>query len=253
MTGPVSILITGASSGLGAALAGVYAARDVTLFLGGRSGRRLAEVAHRCENLGAGVEWESIDVTDRSALAGWISSCDDVAPLDLVIANAGISAGTGSGGEDEVQARAIFTTNLEGVVNTVHPALERMQERRHGQVAIMSSLAGFRGFPGAPAYCGSKAAVRVWGEGLRGSLAAAGVQVSVICPGFVKTPMTAVNPFPMPFLVDADRAAQIIKRALARNKARISFPWPLAAAIWLLALLPPGLTDRALQQLPEKG
>jgi short-subunit dehydrogenase len=127
-----------------------------------------------------------------------------------------------------------------------------MRPRRRGQVAIMASLAAFRGFPGAPAYCASKAAVRVWGESLRADLAAEGIGVSVICPGFVKSPMTAVNRFPMPFLVETDRAAETIRRGLARGKARIAFPWPLYALVWTLAALPPGLTDRLLGGLPRK-
>ena len=138
------------------------------------------------------------------------------------------------------------------MVGTVQAALPPLRARRRGQIAIMSSLAGFRGFPGAPAYCASKAAVRIWGESLRGHLAAEGIGVTVICPGFVESRMTAVNRFPMPFLMETGEAAAIIKRGLARDKARISFPWPLTAAIWLLAALPPGLTDRFMTRLPEK-
>jgi len=116
----------------------------------------------------------------------------------------------------------------------------------------MSSLAGFRGFPGAPAYGASKAAVRVWGESLRGHLAGDGIGVTVICPGYVKTPMTDVNDFPMPLLMDTDRAARIIRRGLARNKARIAFPWRLYALVRLIAALPPALTDPLLRWLPAK-
>ena len=117
----------------------------------------------------------------------------------------------------------------------------------------MSSLASFRGFPGAPAYCASKAAVRVWGEGLRPALAAEGIDLSVICPGFVTTPMTEGNAFPMPFLMDAERAARIVQSGLAANRARIAFPLPMRLATWLLAALPPGVTDRAMRGLPAKA
>src|SRR5690606_14084178 len=122
---------------------------------------------------------------DRAALAAWLAEVDREHPLDLVIANAGISAGTGTFGEDERQARGILAVNLDGVVNTVLAAAALMRPRRRGQIAIMSSLAGFRGFPGAPAYCASKAAVRVWGEALRGMLGRDGILVTVICPGYV--------------------------------------------------------------------
>lgn len=252
MHSPGSILITGSSSGIGAALARIYAAPGISLFLHGRNRERLERLSGECAERGAGVSLAAIDVTDGPALADWIEQCDSQAALDLLIANAGISAGTGSGGEDADQTRGIFATNLDGVLNTVLPAIEPMRRRGRGQIAIMASLAAFRGFPGAPAYCASKAAVRVWGEALRGSLRRDGIAVSVICPGFVRSPMTAVNSFPMPFLIDSDRAAAAIKRGLARNKARIAFPFPLAAAIWLLAALPPGLIEPLLDSLPEK-
>jgi short-subunit dehydrogenase len=252
MQDPKSIAITGGSSGIGAALARAYAAPGVSLALAGRDGPRLEAVAAACRAAGAVVTGTRVEVTDRGAVARWIAAADRAAPLDLVIANAGTSAGTASGGESDYQTRAIFAVNLEGVMNTVLPAVAALRGRRRGQVAIMSSLAGFRGFPGAPAYCASKAAVRVWGESLRGHLAPEGIGVTVICPGFVKSPMTAVNQFPMPLLVDSDAAARRIKRGLARNRARISFPRPLAAAIWLLGALPPAWTDPLLAKLPEK-
>jgi len=249
---PARILVTGASSGIGAALAELYAAPGCALLLGGRNGARLEAVAANCRARGAAVETALIDVTDRAATEAWIETADRAAPLDLVIANAGISAGTGGGGEAAAQARAIFATNLDGLLNTVLPALAVMLRRGHGQIALMSSLAAFRGFPGAPAYCASKAAARIWGEALRGEVATAGVRVSVICPGFVESPMTAVNDFPMPFLMSAERAARIIRRGLRRNRARIAFPWPTYAAAWLVGLLPPVLTDPILARLPKK-
>jgi len=247
-----SILITGASSGIGAALARAYAAPGVTLFLGARRVARLEQVAETARRAGAEAHTKQLDVEDREATAAWIAEADRTAPLELVIANAGISAGTGGGAETPEQARAIFATNLGGVLNTLDPAIARMRERGRGQLAVVSSLAAFRGFPGAPAYCASKAAARVWGESLRGHLASEGIGVSVVCPGFVETPMTAVNAFPMPFLMDADRAARRIRRGLAKDKPRISFPRPLAAAVWLLAALPMGVTDRLLSRLPAK-
>ena len=116
----------------------------------------------------------------------------------------------------------------------------------------MSSLAGFRGFPGAAAYCASKAAIKVYGEGLRGWLRPKGVEVSVICPGFINSRMTARNTYTMPFLMEAESAARIIKRSLARHQGRIAFPLPMHAAMWLIAALPPALTDRLLRRSPTK-
>ncbi len=250
---PRSILITGASAGLGAALARAYARPGATLFLLARRRDALEAVARAVREKGAEAHVQPVDVTDRDAMARAVAWAEAARPLDLVIANAGISAGTGAGAETEEQARDIFTVNMAGVLNTVYPALPGMRRRGSGHIAIMSSLAGRRGFPGAPAYCGSKAAVKVWGEGLRGHLAADGVGVSVILPGFVETPMTAVNDFPMPFLWPADRAARHIRRRIARNRARIAFPWPLAALTWLVACLPPGPVDRLLARLPGKS
>lgn len=186
-------------------------------------------------------------------MAAWIAACDRVRPLDLVIANAGISAGTGLGGESAEQTRAIVAVNVDGVMNTVLPAAEAMRARRAGQIAVMSSLASFRGMPGAPAYCASKAAVRVWGEGLRGQLAKDGIRLSVICPGFVRSRMTAVNDFPMPFLMDADKAARIMVDGLARDKGRIAYPLPMYALSWLAGALPDTLMDWIARKLPAKG
>jgi short-subunit dehydrogenase len=249
---PTSILITGASSGLGAALARAYAAPGVTLALTGRNAERLERSAAACRDAGATVRSRTLDVLEAERLATWMVEVDATAPLDLVIANAGVSAGTGGSGEDEAQVRRILRTNLDGVINSVLPAIELMRPRGRGQIAIMSSLAALLGFPGAPAYCASKAAVRVWGEALRGHLHGEGIAVSVICPGYIKTPMTQVNEFRMPLLMEAEEAARIIRRGLARNKGRIAFPWPLYALVRLIAALPPALTDPLLRRLPKK-
>ena len=253
MREPRSILITGASSGIGEGLARLYARPGVALIVTGRDEARLAAVAEACRSHGATVLAQAVDVTDAKAMQAFIARAEAAAPLELVIANAGISAGTGFSGESPEQARRIFAANLDGVLNTVLPALPFLRARRRGQVALMSSLASFRGFPGAPAYCASKAAVRVWGEGLRPLLAAEGIGVTVICPGFVTTRMTQGNRFPMPFVMDASRAARVIADGLAANRARIAFPLPMRLGTWLLAGLPPALTDPALRRLPPKG
>jgi short-subunit dehydrogenase len=255
MEGPVSfraVAITGASSGIGAALAEAFAAPGVFLALSGRDRGRLDAVAERCRRAGADVTISVLEVTDRAAMTAWITDLDSAHPFDLVVANAGISGGTGGRGENEEQTRAIFDVNVTGVLNTVWPAIAAMRKRGRGHIAIMSSIAGFRGMPGAPAYSASKAAIKAYGEALRGWLAAEGVRVSVICPGYVESRMTAGNAFPMPFLMSAGRAARIIKRGIERNRARIAFPWPTAAAAWLLGLLPPAWTDPLLTRLPKK-
>jgi NADP-dependent 3-hydroxy acid dehydrogenase YdfG len=248
-----SILITGASSGIGAALAEEFAAGGVRLVLGGRSTERLAIVAQTCRARGAEVEATAVDVVDRVAVAEWIAAADRRQALDLVVANAGVSGGTLAGTESEDQARRIFAINVDGVLNTVFPILPAMQARRCGQIGIMSSLAGHRGFPGAPAYGASKAAVKVWGEALRGDLRPHGIGVSVIMPGFIRTPMTDANDFPMPFLMPVGRAARIVRRGLEADRARIAFPWQTAFLAWSVGMLSPALVDPLLARLPKKG
>ncbi len=253
MQNPKHIVITGASSGIGEALARLYARPSIRLGLIARRRDMLEQLAESCRQQGALVWTAAADVRNADELARLLVSQDTVQPIDLLIANAGISGGTFGAGESDAQARAIFSTNIDGVVNTVHPLLPRMAARRNGQIAIMASLAGFRGWPAAPAYSASKAAVRVYGEGLRGEYMRRGVRINVICPGYIDTPMTQANHFPMPFLISAEKGARIIANSLARNHARIAFPWPTAFAVWLLALLPPGWTDGLLAHLPKKG
>jgi short-subunit dehydrogenase len=251
MRDPRSILITGASSGIGAALARSYAAPQRHLALTGRNIERLAEVAAACRALGATVTEGIVDACDKEASARFVAAAESVSPLDLVIANAGISGGTYHG-ETPEQTREILSVNMDGVLNTILPAIPLLQSRRRGQIAIMSSLASFRGFPGAPAYCASKAAVRIWGEALRGDLRPYGIGVCVICPGFVVSRMTAKNRFRMPLLMPAERAAELIRAGLAQNRARIAFPFRMYFGAWLMGALPPGLTDPLLKRLPKK-
>lgn len=253
MKNPNIIFITGASSGLGRALALAYAAPGKTLLLTGRDATRLEETSSVCKQKGAVVEIIVVDVIDKGALEKQILLWDDTHPIDLVIANAGISGGSGGpDGESDAQLRRIMATNLDGVFNTVNPLISRMTARKKGQVALMSSLAGLRGLPSAPAYSVSKVAVRAYGEALRPLLGPEGVEVNVICPGFIRTPMTAVNDFPMPFLVEPEKAAENIKRGLAGNKARIAFPWPLYFILRLIASLPLCLADFILGRAPKK-
>lgn len=253
MQQPWSILITGASSGLGAALTQACARPGVVLFLGGRDRARLKAVAEKAQAAGAEVHRQAVDVTDRAAMEAWIMGAAAQRPLDLVIANAGISGGTAGGGEGADQARAIFAANLDGVLNTVHPAIDVMQARgQGGQIAIMASIAGYFGMPGAPAYSASKAAALHYALALRGALKDNGIAVNAICPGFVRTPMTDVNGFPMPFLMEPERAARIMLEGLARNKAVIAFPWQMRVLAGVLAALPAAWREKLLARLPRK-
>jgi NADP-dependent 3-hydroxy acid dehydrogenase YdfG len=242
--GAKSILITGAAGAVGSALARVYAAPGIHLALGDLNCDRLEVLTTACRALGATVDSRVVDVTDRPDMASWIEGADDRQPLDLVISLAGISRGSARREETMDQVRAVFAVNLDGMLNTIEPALARMRIRRRGQIALMSSQAGCRGFPVAPSYCATKAAIRVYAEGLRARLLRENIGISVIIPGFIKSPMTDANPYPMPFLISAERAAHIIKRGLERNKARLCFPQPIPAASYFLTLLPPSWLDR---------
>jgi short-subunit dehydrogenase len=249
---PQVILITGASSGLGAALARRYAVSGAILGLLGRDPARLEQVAAQCRQQGADVQTACLDVTDAKAMADWLLQFDQAHPIDLCIANAGISAGSGGGGESLEQARHIFDVNLHGVMNTIHPIMDRMLPRGTGQIALISSIAGFRGLPTAPAYSASKGAVRLYGQALRTLLLPKGIAVSVVCPGFIKTPMTDVNPFPMPLIMSAEKAAHFISRKLRHKPALLAFPWPIAWLMRLQSLLPEMLLLKIYNKIPGK-
>lgn len=242
-----SIVITGASSGIGEALALDYAAPGVALALTGRDAERLDTVASACRAKGATVVSATIDVTDRDRFLPWLEAFDDAHPTDLVIANAGISIDKDNSSLDDFSIiRKTLDVNINGVLNTVEPLLPRMMERKRGQIGIVSSLAGFIGLPYSASYNASKAAVRVWGESIRYVLKKDGIGVSVICPGFVVSRITTDAPFPMPFMMTAARASSIIRRGLALNRPRVAFPIGTKAAVWLGTTLPGRWSARLL-------
>ena len=242
-----SIVITGASSGIGEALALDYARPGAALALTGRDAGRLEAVAQACRAKGATVIADTVDVVDRDRFAAWLTAFDDSHPVDLIVANAGISIDKDNSSLDDfARVRQTFDVNVDGVFNTVEPLLARMMARQRGQIAIVSSLASFIGLPYSASYNASKAAVRVWGESIRFVLKKCGVGVSVVCPGFVVSRITASAPFPMPFLMSAERASAIIRRGLARNHARIAFPIGTKAAVWLGLCLPGRWTSRLM-------
>ena len=242
-----SIVITGASSGIGEALALDYAAPGVALALTGRDAGRLDAVAAACRAKGATVVADTVDVVDRERFAAWLTAFDEAHPVDLLIANAGISIDKDNSSLDDFSIiRRTFDVNVGGVLNTVEPLLSRLIARKRGQVAVVASLASFIGLPYSASYNASKAAVRVWGESIRYVLKKSGIGVSVICPGFVVSRMTANAPFPMPFLMTSARASSIIRRGLERNHARIAFPIGTKAAVWFGQSLPGRWTARLL-------
>jgi len=247
-----TILITGASSGIGKALAILYAEPGVNMLLAGRNEVRLREVENLCFQKGAAVETSVLCVTNRTDFKEKILEWDDRLLIDMLIANAGISGGTGNASRSDVRFREIMDINLDGTFNTINPMIPRMIDRKSGHIVLMSSMAGFRGMPNAPAYSVSKVAVRAYGDVLRPLLKQKGITVSTIFPGFVKTPLTDVNGFHMPFLMEVDRAAEIIKRGLDAKKASIAFPFQMHALCWLLGVMPRCFGDEILKCAPKK-
>jgi short-subunit dehydrogenase len=246
---PRHVLITGASSGIGAALAHRFARPGTKLSLTGRDPTRLRQVSERCGNASADAQWQAMDITDAHVVGQWIMDCDTVQPVDLVIANAGIGGSAvivPDSGEMLAAAHDIVATNILGVANTVIPLLPRFVVRGNGHVVIMSSLAGYVGLPQSPLYSASKAAVRVYGQALRRLLAPGGIRVTVVCPGFVETPMSATVPGLRPLLWSVERAAARIERGIARNEREIRFPWILATLARMAEALPPALVDPIL-------
>jgi len=238
-------LITGASSGIGAALAEALAANGVTLHLSGRDAARLEAVAETCRKSGAVANSAVLDVRDADAMATWIRASGQ---LDLVVANAGISGRSRDGGPENADlTRAIFDVNLNGVLNTVLPALNVMAEQTagpdgvRGRIAVVASIAAFMAAPDSAAYCASKAAVDGWIIATAPEVQKRGVVLTSVCPGFIRTAMTAGYRFPMPGIMDADRAARIILHGVSAGRTRLVFPWWMGLAARTAGMLPPRL------------
>jgi short-subunit dehydrogenase len=245
-----TILITGASSGIGQALAQAYASPEVTLLLLGRDRGRLSEVATFCEGRGARVETKALDVTNGLELQAWIESVDDRYCVDLLVANAGITTGVRFGRpfESSTAACKVIETNVIGTINTISPLLPRMLARAHGRIALVGSLAASRGLPYSPGYCASKAAIHVYYQGLRAALRGSGVSVTLIAPGFVSTNLNANSRFPRLFEISATKAALIIRNGLDNQKTSIVFPRILRALTFSMFLIPNTLTDYVLNK-----
>ena len=231
------IVITGASSGIGAALARHYARPNRRIALLGRSVERLHQIAQTCRAVGANAELHALDVRDRAGMAKCLLGLDRKAPIDLLIANAGVLTGTSRAGVSEnlEDAAKLVDINVIGTMNTVLPVLPLMQGRQRGRIAIMSSLAAIAPLPDAPAYSASKAALLAYGLALRDQVEHSGVKVNVVCPGYVTTPMSARESGWHPFEITAEAAAQKIARGLDRDVPVIAFPLPLA---WLARSAP---------------
>ena len=245
------VFLTGASSGIGEALARFYAARGDAL---GLLARREEHLRNLKAALGGTVETYAADVTDLQAVKGAAAAFIARHGLpDIVIANAGVSHGTLTEFEDDVDVfRQIMDINVNGVVNTFHPFITAMKARGSGSLVGIASVAGFRGLPGASAYSASKAAVISYCEALRVELARPGVRVTTVCPGYIATPMTAGNPYPMPFIIPADEFARRCARAIDAGASLAVIPWQMAIVGRIFRWLPNVVYDRGMAKAGRK-
>ena len=250
MNKPNSILITGASSGIGKKLAELLAHSNAKMCLMGRNKDRLKEIADICSSLGAVVVLHSIDLSDKTSVEKAVLDFNKKFPIDLVIANAGIgttqSAERNSGTPNP---KDLIETNILGMHYVLDPLIPFFKERGSGQIAIMSSQASYRGFSKCYIYAATKAYGRIYGQGLRLDLKRFGIKVSTIAPGFVKTPLTCKNPFKMPLIMDTTRASKIILRGLEKNKSLIAFPKIFHFLTRTISSLPIVIADKIAEKI----
>ena len=240
------VFLTGASSGIGEGLAMALARRGAVLGLVARRRELLEELAERCEKAGGKARVFAIDVTDEVAVAAAAEGLrGEFGRIDVLIANAGI------GGNDEDtrsyvprSVRKVIEVNLLGAVNAVHAVVPQMVERGEGQVVAISSLAGFRGLPKSAAYSASKAGMTAFFESVRLDVQHNGVSVTIIQPGFIRTPLTSGRANKMPFLMELDDAIPLFIKAIEKRKKFAAFPWQLATIVRAGKFMPAWLYDR---------
>ncbi|MBL6076590.1 SDR family NAD(P)-dependent oxidoreductase [Belnapia sp. T18] len=244
------VIITGASRGLGAALARRLARPGRRLGLIARGAAGLEETAAACRARGAAVETAVLDVREAAAMAACLARWEAAAPIEAVIANAGINGGTGPDGRPEghAAASAQIAVNLTGAVNLVEPVLPGMLARGRGSVLLVGSVAGFLGLPDSPAYSASKAGLWAYGEALRAAHGPAGLRVTVAAPGFFESAMSARFLGRHPLQLPVEVVAARVGRALLRGEGRVVVPWMVGAALRSLALLPAPLADRLVRR-----
>ena len=240
------VYITGASSGIGQALAARYALAGWRLAL---VARRTAELSAWAQSQGLAAERVGIygaDVADVDSIVAAGTDCMARQGLpDVVIACAGISVGMDSAERADLDVmRDTFATNNTGLAATFHPFVRRMRQRGAGTLVGVASVNAIRGMPGHGAYCASKAAVVAYCESLRGELRASGVRVVTLLPGYIATPLTAGNPYGMPFLMPVGAFAERAFRAVSAGRSYCVIPWQMAVVAKLLRLLPNPLFDR---------
>jgi short-subunit dehydrogenase len=245
-------VITGASSGIGWSLARRLGAQGARVGLIARRLDRLTALADEVRRAGGTAALAEADVADREATVAAVRSvAGQLGPVDLLIANAGVGAPTTLEPFNVGDVEKMFRVNVLGVVYSIEAVLPQMLERKKGHIAAVSSLAAYKGLPGESGYTASKAAVNNFMEGLRIQLRDRGVAVTTICPGFIRTPMTEINEFHMPWLLEADEAARRILRALERKKKVFNFPWQTTLLMKATRWLPDWLVARVMGKYNE--
>jgi len=249
------VFLTGASSGLGEALAPLLARDGDRICVTARRADALEALAARITEAGGVALPLALDVTDQSAVNTAVERCvRELGPIDTLICNAGIGDPTPAARFKASALESIYRTNVFGVAYCLEAVLPSMVERRRGHIVGVSSLAGYRGLPGNGAYASSKAAVTNLLESVRVEVQQYNIDVTTICPGFVKTPMTARNQFPMPFLMELEDAAEAMYEGIRARDTHVSFPWQLASIVKAARALPDALYDRALKgKTAKKG
>lgn len=244
------ILITGASSGIGAALACAYAAPDIRLVLWGRNGERLAATAESCRNRGAAVETACFDLADFNHFIEMLEAADTNGPIDVAIFNAGLggSVPRDRAAQDVRAAEIMTAVNFTAPVLGANLLAERMAQRRHGQIVLIGSVAASFPLPMAPVYSGTKAGLAMFAEALRIRLKRHGVAVTLVSPGFVDTPMSRSLTEPKPFLISPERAAAVIVRKAGRGARHIIVPWQFAVIGRLARLMPRSIVRAVLSR-----
>lgn len=238
MSAPARIWITGASSGIGRAVALAYAGAGATVAVSARSAAALAALA--AEPAAAGrIHPFAVDVTDRAAMVETVARIEQaLGPIELAILNAGTHEPVDARRFDAAVFDRLIAVNLTGTVNGLNAILPRLVARRAGHVALVASVAGYAGLPTAAAYGATKAAMINLAEALKFDLDPVGVRVSLVNPGFVRTPLTDQNPFAMPALMEVDDAARALVRGLARGGFEVTFPRRFTWVMKLVGLLP---------------
>jgi len=241
-------ILTGASSGIGWALAKELAKDGYRVGLLARRADSLNKLAEEIRSAGGIAEAAAADVVQRPAILEAIALLEQrLGPADLLVANAGMGVPTTLDPMNLPETEQMFKVNVFGLMNAIAGVLPGMLQRGSGHIAGVASLAAYKGFPGQAGYCASKAAVKTYLESLRLQLRSRNISVTCICPGFVKTPMTAGHRFRMPFLMEADEAARRVARALRRKKKVFNFPWPTERLVKMCYWVPDWILDRVLR------